>query len=135
MYIQANFRSLFPIVTMASSKVLFVLFVCNIFGEPLSNGILAVSTATKLQLRGPRQTLEKATPTCEEGQKVTCTWIDGNRRASCSSLCNAHDVSFSDCDAGWVGLRTLLNAVNCLHEWQNKDKGPLRGKCNCSINQ
>lgn len=118
---------------MASSKVLFVLFVRNIFGEPLSNGIL-VSTATKLQQRGSRQTLEKATPTCEEGQKVTCTWTDGNRPASCSSLCNAH-VSFSDCDAGGVGLRTLLNAVDCLHEWQNKDKGPLRGKCDCSINQ
>lgn len=53
---------------MASSKVFIVFVFCNIIGEPFSNGNL-VSTATKLQQRGSRQTLENETATCAEGQK------------------------------------------------------------------
>lgn len=127
------FGNIFPIVTMTSSKVFIVFVFCNIFGEPFSNGNL-VSTATKLQQRGSRQTLENETATCAEGQKGTCTWCKGNRGASCSSPCNVR-VSIIDCYARGVGLRTVNNVVNCFHAWQNKGKGPLFGKCNCSINQ
>lgn len=112
--------------------VLCAILVCVFIGEPLSSGIM-MSTATVTQQKQSRQAAPTTTQPCKEGQKITCTWTNGNIRMTCFETCGQKALLISKKCKGKMSLRNQGFAVECVNNFQNKGSYPSSGSCSCSV--